>query len=84
MISIRKVVHEVWHGYKMGTVDLAAAGVTTNTAVDLVRSLESQARPVIESYIRSRDAKDFELPVCLYSLGGWARDINGKTYRTKF
>lgn len=82
MISMREVVHEAWYGYKMGQVDLAAAAITTNTAIDLARSLENQARPVIESYMRSLDAKEIELPVYFYSLGDWFRDINGKTCGT--
>ncbi|ROW06772.1 hypothetical protein VMCG_04141 [Cytospora schulzeri] len=82
MISMREVVHEAWYAYKLGNVDLASAAVTTNTAIDLARSLESQARPVIESYMRTLDAKEIELPVYFYSLGEWVRDINGKTCGT--
>ncbi|KUI67522.1 hypothetical protein VM1G_03630 [Cytospora mali] len=82
MISMRQVVHEAWRRYKNGTTDLAAAATTTNTAIDLARSLEKQARPVIESYIRSRDPKETQLPVYFYSLGNWFRHIDDKTCGT--
>lgn len=82
MMSIRRAVLKQWRGWKNGTVDLAAAAVTTNTAIDLVRCIEKQARPVIESYTKSLDVKETQLPVCWYSLGNWIRDINGKTCGT--
>ncbi|KUI58921.1 hypothetical protein VP1G_06184 [Cytospora mali] len=82
MISMRQVVHEAWLRYRNGTTDLAAAATTTNTAIDLARFLEKQARPVIESYIRSRDPKETQLPVYFYSLGDWLRQIDDKTCGT--
>lgn len=81
-MSIRREVLKQWRGWKNGTVDLAAAAVTTNTAIDLVRCMEKQARPIIESYTKSLDAKETQLPVYWYSLGSWMRDINGKTCGT--
>lgn len=82
MMLIRRTVLEQWAGWQNGTIDLAAAAVTTNTAIDLVRSLEKQARPVIESYTKSLDIKETQLPVYWYSLGSWIKDINGKTCGT--
>lgn len=82
MISIRRTVLEQWLGWQNGTVDLAAAAVTTNTAIDLVRSLEKQARPVIESYTKTLATKETQLPVHWYSLGSWIKDINNKTCGT--
>lgn len=82
MASIRHTVLGQWVGWKNGTVDLAAAALTTNTAIDLVRSLEKQARPVIELYTKSLDSKKIQLPVYWYSLGNWIKDINGKTCGT--
>lgn len=82
MMSIRRTVLEQWLGWQNGTVDLAAAAVTTNTAIDLVRSLEKQARPVIESYTKTLAAKETQLPVHWYSLGSWIKDINNKTCGT--
>jgi hypothetical protein len=82
MTSIRGAVLKQWAGWENGNVDLAAAAVTTNTAIDLVRSLENQARPVIESYTKSLDAKETQLPVYWYSLGNWIKDINDKTCGT--
>jgi hypothetical protein len=79
MMAIRRVVVEQWTEWKLGHVDLAAAAVTTNTAIDLVRSLEKQARPVIESYTKTLGANETQLPVYWYSLGCWVRDINDKT-----
>ncbi|KAI3397036.1 hypothetical protein diail_11271 [Diaporthe ilicicola] len=74
IMSIRRTVLEQWAKWKDGAVDLAAAAVTTNTAIDLVRSLENQARPVIESYTKGLDAKEVQLPVCWYSVGSWIID----------
>lgn len=71
---IRRAVLEQWVKWKDGGVDLAAAAVTTNTAIDLVRSLEKQARTVIESYTKSLDVKETQLPVCWYSVGSWIID----------
>lgn len=82
MMSIRRVVMKQWTGWKKGTIDLAAAAVTTNTAIDLVRSLEKQARPVIESYTKSLKSKETQLPIYWYSLGSWVKDINDKTCGT--
>ncbi|POS69509.1 hypothetical protein DHEL01_v212098 [Diaporthe helianthi] len=82
MLSIRRAVLKQWRGWKNGDIDLAAAAVTTNTAIDLVRSLEKQAKPVIESYTTSLDAKETQLPVYWYSLGTWIKDINDKTCGT--
>lgn len=82
MMSIRRAVLEQWLGWQSGTVDLAAAAVTTNTAIDLVRSIEKQARPVIESYTKTLEAKETQLPVYWYSLGSWIKDINDKTCGT--
>lgn len=79
---IRQAVLEQWVKFKDGAVDPAAAAITTNTAIDLVRSLEKQARPVIESYTKSLNSKDTQLPVYWYSLGSWIKDIDDKTCGT--
>ncbi|KAJ0125236.1 hypothetical protein J7T55_006581 [Diaporthe amygdali] len=82
MMLIRQAVLEQWVKFKDGAVDPAAAAITTNTAIDLVRSLEKQARPVIESYTKSLNSKDTQLPVYWYSLGSWIKDIDDKTCGT--
>ena len=82
MASIRQTVLGQWVGWKNGAVDLAAAALTTNTAIDLVRSLEKQARPGIELYTKSLDSKETQLPAYWYSMGSWIKDINDKTCGT--
>ncbi|KAF2166722.1 hypothetical protein M409DRAFT_22778 [Zasmidium cellare ATCC 36951] len=37
---IRKLIQGLWRLYRQGDVDLAAVSITTNTAIDFVRSLE--------------------------------------------
>ncbi|KAL1876978.1 hypothetical protein Daus18300_002586 [Diaporthe australafricana] len=74
MVLIRRAVLEQWVEWRDGYVDLAAAAVTTNTAIDLVRSLEKQARAVIESYTKSLEAEKTQLPICWYSVGSWIID----------
>jgi hypothetical protein len=40
--KLRTEVEQTWEGYKQGELDLAVASLTTNTAVDLARSLEEE------------------------------------------
>ncbi|KAF2827075.1 hypothetical protein CC86DRAFT_394111 [Ophiobolus disseminans] len=40
--KLRTEVERTWEGYKQGMYDLVVASITTNTAVDLARSLEQE------------------------------------------
>lgn len=45
--SMRAKVKEAWKGYADGSIDLGAAALMANTAIDLARNLEEAVRPVI-------------------------------------
>jgi hypothetical protein len=46
--KIRTEVKRTWEGYKQGLLDLVAVSITTNTAVDLARSLEDDCKHIFE------------------------------------
>lgn len=48
--KIRNVVKETWIGYQSGAFDLVSASLTTNTAVDIARSMEEDAKPVLTKH----------------------------------
>lgn len=45
--NMRTQVKQAWRGYADGSVDLGAAAIMANTAIDLARHLEEGVRPVI-------------------------------------
>jgi hypothetical protein len=44
---LRTEVSRAWEGYKEGMVDLIAASITTNTAVDLARAMEDDMKDLL-------------------------------------
>ncbi|OAL53575.1 hypothetical protein IQ07DRAFT_677068 [Pyrenochaeta sp. DS3sAY3a] len=46
--KLRSEVGRSWQGYQQGLVDLIAASIVTNTAVDLARSLEEDLQHIID------------------------------------
>lgn len=60
--SMRAKVKETWKGYADGSIDLGAAAIMANTAIDLARHLEESVRPVIarnDEICRHGEWKDF-------------------------
>jgi hypothetical protein len=47
---LRNEVKRCWEGYKQGLLDLIAASITTNTAVDLARAMEDDHKDIFERY----------------------------------
>ncbi|KAF2733386.1 hypothetical protein EJ04DRAFT_513260 [Polyplosphaeria fusca] len=48
--KLRAEVKAAWEGYKLGLVDLVAASITTNTAVDLARAMEDDLKDLFGKY----------------------------------
>ncbi|KAF2685094.1 hypothetical protein K458DRAFT_387987 [Lentithecium fluviatile CBS 122367] len=48
--KLRTEVDRKWEGYKQGMLDLVTASITTNTAVDLARSLEEECNGRFKKY----------------------------------
>ncbi|KAF2703036.1 hypothetical protein K504DRAFT_452005 [Pleomassaria siparia CBS 279.74] len=47
---LRNEVKTAWEGYKQGLIDLVAASITTNTAVDLARAMEDDMKDTLQKY----------------------------------
>lgn len=48
--KIRQEIRNIWAGYRDGTLELAAAAVATNTAVDLARNLADEIDPLLRPH----------------------------------
>ncbi len=48
MNRIRAHIRWIWSNYKIGIFDLAAAAITTNTAIDLVRNMMVDVLPLLQ------------------------------------
>lgn len=48
MNRVRSRIQWIWSGYKTGLVDLAAAAIATNTAIDLVRNMMEDVLPLLQ------------------------------------
>lgn len=48
--SLRDEVSRAWEGYKCGLIDLVAASITTNTAVDLARAMEEDLKDMFSKH----------------------------------
>ncbi|KAJ2901885.1 hypothetical protein MKZ38_001277 [Zalerion maritima] len=86
-LKLRSQVKVLWKAYLQGVLELAAAAVAANTAIDLARSMEEDAAPLIEKHggvekmlskwyyasclVEGYDPMERELP---------GDDINMKTY----
>ncbi|KAI1827565.1 hypothetical protein F4861DRAFT_529125 [Xylaria intraflava] len=46
--EVRNSILRIWSNYKTGDLDLAAAAVATNTAIDLVRNMMEDIQPLIK------------------------------------
>ena len=46
--KFRTVLSKTWDGYRQGVFNLVSASVMTNTALDLARSLEEDAKPLFD------------------------------------
>ncbi|KAI0550364.1 hypothetical protein F4679DRAFT_208740 [Xylaria curta] len=50
MNRVRAHIRWVWSNYKIGAFDLAAAAITTNTAIDLVRNMMDDILPLLNKH----------------------------------
>ncbi|KAI1420352.1 hypothetical protein F5Y12DRAFT_788329 [Xylaria sp. FL1777] len=73
MNRVRAHVRWIWSNYKIGTFDLAAAAITTNTAIDLVRNMMEDILPLINRHGGlGTMLKKFHVLQCL--IKGWSVD----------
>ncbi|EXM14534.1 hypothetical protein V3481_012917 [Fusarium oxysporum f. sp. vasinfectum] len=49
-IKLRKEVSNLWNEYRSGTIDLAAAAVGANLAIELARSMEEEMAPLLKKH----------------------------------
>ncbi|KAM0230501.1 hypothetical protein ACHAPO_009266 [Fusarium lateritium] len=49
-INLREEINSLWNEYRTGKIDLAAAAVGVNLAIELARSLEEDIAPLLESH----------------------------------
>ncbi|KAG6980387.1 hypothetical protein FocnCong_v009731 [Fusarium oxysporum f. sp. conglutinans] len=49
-INLRKEVSNLWNEYRSGTIDLAAAAVGANLAIELARSMEEKMAPLLKKH----------------------------------
>ncbi|KAI0452937.1 hypothetical protein F5B21DRAFT_481612 [Xylaria acuta] len=50
MNRVRAHIRWIWSNYKIGTFELAAAAIATNTAIDLVRNMMEEILPLLNSH----------------------------------